>query len=250
MPSEEEIQKIKNYTSKGRSINQIKNILGLPKSTVYYHFRKEVGQKQKRNQLQIPESEEVRGEICGVFAGDGNHFYDEKKYEHRIKITLNAKEDYWKILAKFLEKQLGKPPHIHHYNSRTIIDYSSKALYQLLDSNLYWETGNKTETIRPKRAKSSKEFKIGFLRGLIDTDGYMAPDHRRYSVTSISKDMILASARFLTSLGIDNKIREYTDERENHRKIYFLQIFGNSAIKLNEKVEPRNPKRKCTLDRL
>ncbi|MFB6208558.1 MAG: hypothetical protein ABEJ56_00280 [Candidatus Nanohaloarchaea archaeon] len=89
MPSEEEISRIRKYASEGYSVNYIMKILDIPKSTVYYHLKKEVGQKQKENSIEIPEESEIIGEICGVFAGDGNYYYDEKKCEYRIKIILN-----------------------------------------------------------------------------------------------------------------------------------------------------------------
>ena len=71
MASTEQIQKIKSLAKNGESVNTIKEKLEIPKSTVYYHFKKEVGQKQKEKALKIPENPEIQGEICGIFAGDG-----------------------------------------------------------------------------------------------------------------------------------------------------------------------------------
>ena len=56
MASTEQIQKIKSLAKKGESVNTIKEKLEIPKSTVYYHFKKEVGQKQKEKALKIPEN--------------------------------------------------------------------------------------------------------------------------------------------------------------------------------------------------
>ncbi|QKQ98820.1 hypothetical protein GKQ38_04835 [Candidatus Nanohaloarchaea archaeon] len=84
MASESQINEIKSLAVQGDSVNSIKERLDLPKSTVYYHFRKEAGQKQKENSLQIPKDEEVIGELCRIFAGDGN-FYPSNKIRPRPK---------------------------------------------------------------------------------------------------------------------------------------------------------------------
>ena len=54
MTSPQQIQKIKQLAKKGESVNTIKEKLEIPKSTVYYHFKKEVGQKQKEQALKNP----------------------------------------------------------------------------------------------------------------------------------------------------------------------------------------------------
>lgn len=104
MATQKEKNKIRELASEGKSVNQIKEELNLPKSTVYYHFRKEVGQKQKENALEIPVSEEVKGEICGIFAGDGN-FYREENQKYRVRFYFNYHEEYWEVLADFLQKK-------------------------------------------------------------------------------------------------------------------------------------------------
>lgn len=124
MPTAKEKQRIQALASEGKSVNTIKDKLDLPKSTVYHHFKKEVGQKQKENRLELPEDNEVKGELCGVFAGDGN-FYEDKNYKYRVKFTLNINDDYWEELAAFLEKSLDKEPRANHQESynRTNLRY-------------------------------------------------------------------------------------------------------------------------------
>jgi len=93
MASKQEKQEIRKQAKNRQSANQITEKLGLPKSTVYYHFKKEVGQKQKEKALKIPENPEIKGEICGIFAGDGN-FYKEKNQQCRIRFYFNYHEKY------------------------------------------------------------------------------------------------------------------------------------------------------------
>lgn len=145
---------------------------------------------------------------------------------------------------------MKKPTHVRQYGSKKILDYSSKALYEELNSQLQWKDGNKSSTVKLLDKNYDRDFKIGFLRGLLDTDGYLAPECRKYTLTSISRDLIFDSVGILDELGIENRKREYEDERNNREKLYFLEVSGNSAVDLNEQIEPRNPKRKCKLARL
>lgn len=187
MASETEISRIKTLAGEGKSVNQIKESLDLPKSTVYYHFRDEVGQKQKENKVVIPENDELKGELCGIFAGDGSYRYT-KNGNYKIKFQLNYKEEYWKILEQFLKEQLGKSAFIcDNRESKVELLYNSKRLYGLFDRYLDW-TENKTYTIRLGK-DCSKDFKRGFARGLIDTDGYRRPEHKRYVFSSASENL-------------------------------------------------------------
>lgn len=245
MASEKQISEIREFAAKGESVNSIKERLGLPKSTVHYHFRKEVGQKQKEKALQIPEDEEVIGELCGVFAGDGN-FHRKKEGQYRIRIFLNLNDNYWKRLADFLERKLDRRPNVYRYEdkSRATLDYSSKELYKLFKDYLSWEE-NKTKTIRLNDRESlSEDFKVGFLRGLIDTDGHKETKFRRYIYGTVSKRLRDDFSTILEDLDIEHtKYCEESkkDERPNMHKV---RISGSSAEKFSNKTEPRHPKKK------
>lgn len=244
MPTENQKQQIREKARNGDSVNQIKEELGVPKSTVYYHFKKEVGQKQKENALKLPENEEVVGEICGVFAGDGNFYYEENNYKYRVKFTLNLNQDYWKKLAKFLEENLQKKPHINHqenYN-RTNLRYESKPLVTLLKEHLTWEE-NKTDTIKLKDKKYSKEFKVGFLRGLLDTDGYKDTTRKRYCFSTVNTELGKNISELLGDLDIPHELKTYRDTRENYQDMNRVYINGEHTEKLTAKIQPRHPKK-------
>lgn len=106
MASTEEKMRIRKYASEGKSVNWIRDKLDLPKSTVYYHFKKEVGQKQKENQPTIPDEDDFKGELCGIFAGDGS-FFKSKEGEYKTRVHLNWREEYWRILKDYLTKKTG-----------------------------------------------------------------------------------------------------------------------------------------------
>lgn len=244
MATAEEKQKIRNLAARGQSVNTIKDKTGLPKSTVYYHFRKEVGQKQKENRLKIPEDEEVKGEICGIFAGDGN-FYEDKNYKYRVKFTLNINDNYWKELASFLEKSLDKKPRVNHqkkYN-RTNLRYESKELIDFLKKDLEWNEEDKTGTISLGKSDQIHDFKIGFLRGLLDTDGFVSKKQNRITFNSISKDLTEDVSRILEEIQINHEIVRDVDKRENCRDMYRARITGSEINDLLEIIEPRHPKK-------
>lgn len=245
MPTEKEKTEIRKLAKNGHSVNQIKEELGLGKSTVYYHFKKEVGQKQKEKALKTPTDQEAIGEICGAFAGDGNYYRD-KNYKYRIRFTLNIKEDYWKNLAEFLEENLDKKPRINHQEKygRTDLRYESKPLLEFLKKHLTWEKEDKTGTIKLKDKKYSKKFKIGFLRGLLDTDGYKDTTRRRYCFSTVSPELAKDISRILGDLDVPCKSKKYMDKRDNCQNMNRVYINGEHTQKLSDKIQPRHPKKR------
>ena len=244
MVSKKKAGKIRELAGKGLSVNRISQELDLPKSTVYYHFRKEVGQKQKENRVKLPENEEASGELCGVFAGDGN-FHRKKGGHYRIRFFLNLHDDYWKELADFLEEKLSKRPNIYRYEdkSRATLDYSSKKLYQLFRERLEWGE-DKTKTVRPKDLDSeSRGFKIGFLRGLLDTDGYRETRFRRYIYGTASIRLRDSFAAILEEFDIDHKTYVEDPQNKDWYSMHKVRISGDDAEKFASKIRPRHPKK-------
>ena len=244
MASKKQISKIKELAAQGQSVNTIKEELNIPKSTVYYHFKKEVGQKQKENALIIPKDEETIGELCGIFAGDGN-FHKKKEGQYRIRIFLNLNDDYWEDLADFLEKELEKRPNIYHYEdkSRATLDYSSKELYELFKNRLDWGE-NKTRTVKLANIDSlTEEFKVGFVRGLIDTDGHKETKFRRYIYGTVSKELRNNFSKILDELDIDHTKYCEESKKDEWPNMHKVRISGNSAEKFSNKIRPRHPKK-------
>ena len=243
MADKTQITEIKRLARQGESVNEIKDKLDLAKSTVYYHFKKEVGQKQKENQVKIPEDEEVKGEICGIFAGDGNFHHDNNGH-YRMQFFLNYNDEYWKELKDFLSDKLRKEPMVFHNEekSRTVIRYSSKKLYEMIKEHLEWED-DKTVSIRLKNQQESREFKSGFLRGLIDTDGYKEKKFRRYIYGTISRSLRDNFSEILDELDISHTTYKEKARKDGWRDMHKVRITGDSAEKFSEEVTPRHPKK-------
>jgi len=244
MASPQQIQKIKKLAKKGESVNTIKEKLGLPKSTTYYHFKKAVGQKQKENALKIPEDEEIRGELCGIFAGDG-YVYVRGDGHYEITITLNIEDDYWVELREFFEQNLEKKPQIIKEGDcgRVRLRYSSKKLYDLFKRRLDWCEEDKTGTVCLAEGQNSDAFKLGFVRGLIDTDGSRVKNRREYRYGSVSKKLAENFCSILEYFEVESSLRRSVDKRENCRDMFRVKIYGDDARKFQSKVQPRHPKK-------
>jgi len=241
--SESVIAEIRCRASTGESVNSIKEDLDVPKSTVYYHFRKEVGQKQKSNQVKIPDDLGFHGELCGIFAGDGSFQYT-KSGNYKIKFHLNSEEKYWEKLREHLEIKLEKKPFIcDSEESKISLLYNSKKLYELFDKNLDWED-NKAYTIRLHDRNFSQDFKVGFARGLMDTDGYRRPDHKRYVFTSASESLRDNLYDILYGLDIGSQRFEEEPGETGNAVKHKLRITGSDVDKFSNRINPRKPKRK------
>lgn len=127
--------------------------------------------------------------------------------------------------------------------STTVIDYSSKNLYLSLKESLNWKK-DKVESICLRDDKDfSREFEIGFLRGLMDTDGYRRPDHKRYVFTSASQELIKNAAGILGKLDI-SYTRFIEKDSRGYRDKHKIRITGIDVDIFQTKIRPRNPKRR------
>lgn len=230
---------IEKLAIKDWSLNKISKKLNLPKTTVYYWFRKAVGRKIKPVIINRSSDEKI-GEIIGIFAGDGNYNYDLKTGNYRIRIYFNKKEEeilnYYASLIKFIS---NKKPRIYLSRSMKIIAIDSKKLIEFIKENLAWERRNKTRTIMLKKTIKhySKNFIVGFLRGLIDSDGYVRKERKEIYFGSVSKNLI---KNFANSLELfDFKYKIYQQKQKRGSPIFYkVRITNNEVIRFCEKIRP------------
>lgn len=149
------------------------------------------------------------------------------------------------MLAEFLEEKLEKSPSIYHEEgySRSRIRYYSKDLYLLLKEHLLWDEANKSLTVHLRQQDESQEFLTGFLRGLIDTDGYKEKRFRRYIYGSISESLRDNFSYALTELGIEHTNYVEQAVKDEWHSMHKVRISGNSAEKFSNKINPRPPKK-------
>lgn len=236
-------QEVIDLINKGESINKIRKITGRAKSTIYYHYKKIKGKKYKEIKFNFKNNEEL-GEFLGIFSGDGS-FNLGKNYHYKIKIHIGY---YEKPYANYLKKKFiewfDKKPQEYYTNyngkkSKIELVYDSKQLYLFLRRYLSW-TGKKAYTIKLKKLNiKDKEFNLGFVRGLIDTDGnYYAPK-RRLSYATTSRELINQVFRiFKHNIKIDPKF--YLYKKSKRSDLYTLSVHGVEAKKSIELVKPKN----------
>jgi len=218
------VQQIKDKVRNGKSLNEISKELQITKTTVYYWYRKFSNKRIKRVKLNDNAKTLDIGEFIGIFAGDGS-FYLDKNYRYDIRIHLDTKyKNYVNHVNKLIKHLFRKKPWIYDYkpNNVTIVRIISKDVLNFIKTYLTWET-YKTGTIRLKdRINYNKEFYVGFLKGLIDTDGYIDKNTITFSTISygLSSDIDFG----LNKLKINHKIYLQNDKRPNIKPIYRVRI--------------------------
>lgn len=233
---------IRKDIEEGKSLNKISRETGISKSTLYEHYKKIKGRKIPLVKIEKV-SEDIVGEIMGAFAGDGG-FQTDHYYHYNIRIHLSPdEEEYATTLSNRMTKLFSKKPirWIKSTGTNIILSYNSRKIYEFLKDYLAWEE-DKTATIRLKQNISdySKKFLIGFLRGCLDTDGYV--HGRGYtSFSTICKDLAEQISQALNVLHVENYTTVYYSK---WRPLYTVRVKKGRAIGLLKILKPSNPKRR------
>lgn len=229
---------------KGVSINKIKEKTGLAKSTIYYHYQKTLGRKIPLLAINFTSKNDL-GEFLGVFAGDG-YMNKRENYHYLTSICIGYYEkDYAEYLLRKCEFWFGKKPMVSHMLHKSkptavVLFYYSKAIHNLIKEYLTW-SGVKTYSVRLKNFDPrDRDFNIGFLRGLIDTDGsYFAPK-RKVSFSSTSKALAMQAYQIIKyNLNLEPHWMEY--KKENRALLYTITLHGRNTKKLMDAVRLGNP---------
>ena len=108
----------------------------------------------------------------------------------------------------------------------------SRDLANFILHYLVWNS-KKQSTARLRHAPNtySSDFLRGFVRGLIDTNGYVNPVTRRVILTSASVEMIQQCKDILAKRGISSRAR-FDKIRGNRKVIARLEITGDDPARL------------------
>ncbi|MAG52558.1 MAG: hypothetical protein CMH62_01195 [Nanoarchaeota archaeon] len=226
--NEKERDYIIQLVKKGKSLNYISKITGLGKSTLYYHYKKTFGKKYK--DLKIEDDDDLFiGELVGLFVGDGYAFFDRKSYSYSIRFYFNNTEkEYVKELVKLFVKNFNKSPMVYRTKNVLIIKYLSKKLFNFLLNYVGWGVSinkagqnKKSRTVFLKDREYSDRFKIGFLRGFVDSDGYISS--KKIVLASASEIIMKQTESFFVDLNFKYfKLSFYPDKRSNRKGMWHI----------------------------
>jgi hypothetical protein len=241
--NEKEKQYIRKLIKSGSSLKTISKLMKKNKTTIYYYFRKIKG--KTINPISVNSSNtELFGEFLGVVAGDGC-LNKTKEYHYRIYLYFNSTESKYvnELIKKVLYILFSKYPlrFRRKPSGMFILYYCSKEMYSLIKKYLSWNfEGRKSHSVHLKTRNHNKKFKIGFLRGLIDSDGYLSEKKINFSTSSpyLAKDI----RHFLKELGLEYYYNIYKEKRENRVNMHYIDIKKKDRTKFLRIINPRERK--------
>jgi len=164
-------------------------------------------------------SEKEKGYLFGIFEGDGYKLYDKKSRHYSVEFYLNSLKD--REIISFIVKlliKIGLNPNIYQdkrYNCKRIRVYS-KDSFNLINKNV--ELSNKT-----------KDFKIGSISGLIDSEGYVNKIKSFIMVINTNKNLLDKSRLFLEKIGIGCTISKRKPSKKD--RLYSYQMYISVKFK-------------------
>lgn len=195
-----------------------------------------------RKQIKCPKPSELLAEFLGIFLGDGSFG---NRYQIFISWNHKCEEDYARYIQKIVRDLFGLESKIRireKYGSAEVI-ISSSNLVDFVRRLLGLKAGKSKKLFKlPAWLSKNKRFKIGFSRGLFDSEGcvYCHQYHsngKMYSYTKIAVtnycDKILSVFHhYLKDLGINSvKYRNRVHIYSAPDTVRFFELIGSNNSK-------------------
>lgn len=225
----EQLGEVQNLINEGKSLKKISKVLNLSKTTIYYHFRRIKGRTIIQPLLDFP-SERIKGEIVGIFSGDGSLTFVPRNYGYIVRIHSSIYNfDYILYVKNLFEKCFGTKFALCKYKTRRNIEKKSKMIYNFFFEYIDFNPKDKAHTVKLKDGLST-EFKKGFLKGLMDTDGTFFKDEKRKAITmayfTSSRNLAKQLKNMINEFGFECNIS--VAKRDGCNSVFLYQ---NSIIK-------------------
>lgn len=195
----------------------------------------------RRKQIKYPKPSESLAEFIGIFLGDGSFG---NKYQIIISWNHKCEQTYAKYIQKMVFKLFGLDSKIRirkQYGSAEIVISSSNLVDHIRGlTKIKADRGKKLFEL-PAWLSKNKRYKVGFLRGLFDSEGCIYR-HKYYSnakaysyvkiaVTNYCDEILSIFQNFLKSLRINsvkyrNRVHIYSD---TDAKRFFSLIGSNNS---------------------
>jgi hypothetical protein len=177
-------------------------------------------------------SEKEKGYLFGLFAGDGYKVYDKNSRHYHVEFYLNSVKD--RDIVRFLIcilNKLGCHSILYQdkrYNCVRVRVYS-KQLFSLLTKNIYLKN-------------KSKYFSLGFVSGVIDSEGHVDGKKSSIDVVNTNKRLLMEIKRFLGSMSIKTSLSERQKSRLDTLKSYrmYIPVSFKNTHHISIKVERRS----------
>src|SRR3989344_4829372 len=235
-------EKLKNEIESGVSINKISECLNVPKSTVYYYYKKIKGRLYNTPDI-VASMSEQEGEIVGIFAGDGSQYFEPKRYRYEVNVHFGIKNKWYAEYVKGLFDEFFQKSFRLQEEEQTKLRLrtESKNIFEYFSRYLEFDRRVKHATVQLKSIPMPTEFKIGFLRGLFDTDGCIRVEGKgkriRIFLTTTSSSLAKQVHELLDEIGIKNKV--YVSPRKEEKTVYIVNVWKESTNSFINQVRPR-----------
>ncbi len=177
----------------------------------------------------------LRAYITGLAIGDGNLSLVRKTVRLRISCD-NAYPNLILRISKTLQALLpeNKVGLVKKFGNCTDVYVYSNQLEKLLGWKAAKGSKFKQNVTTPAWIKKSKEYKINYLRGLIETDGAIYRDRGYLMVifTTIIEDLALEVNDFIKNLGFKSKLYKL---KPNPKSVFKQQDFYH--VRLSKDVQ-------------
>ncbi|MCD6404074.1 MAG: LAGLIDADG family homing endonuclease [Nanoarchaeota archaeon] len=160
-------------------------------------------------------TEKEKGYLFGLFLGDGYAYHDKKQRHYSVEFFLNSEKDMDIInfLRKLLLKIGTKPSFRKDKRCNSVrVRVRSKQLYEIL--------------ITQKRglADPPEEFKIGFISGFIDAEGYVNPAKKMIMLVNTDRNVMSLVKKYLEDLGMNAALKKRKKSRKDKLPSYRLYV--------------------------
>ncbi len=153
-------------------------------------------------------SERERGYVCGFYVGDGNIFIYPKQWIYRVRFHTFIGEKHIQEKIVTLFRKLCNNIRIYETKDHTlIIEIHSKDLVTGIQG-LVTKDGLYKENL-------SKNFLIGFIEGMIDSDGYVQRNYAEITTMNVRLKNNLVTT--LKMLNIDCNIRTFASHLSKNK---------------------------------
>lgn len=234
--------RIREAFSKGVSRKQVMRDLHLSKNTVIKYAG------TRRPPLPPPRIDlaptEICGEVVGIFAGDGSQFYEPKAGHYETNVHFGElHEGYAQYVKRLYDSFFCKNFRLRKEMPKGLrLRTHSKAIFDFFGNFISYVPSHKHDTVKIREENVTDEFKIGFLRGMIDTDGtiWYSLNKQRVRIVyyTTSKELALQISTYVSELNIEHRIYPYQHKNPKFKLIYRISLWQSGAYRFINKVKP------------